>query len=50
MIETLLYYRVDPNLADKLEVGGNTPMHMAAEANMVDVMELFLNHNGDDTF
>ena len=42
MIETLLMYGADPNLPDNLEVGGNTPMHLAASANMVDCMDLFL--------
>ena len=42
MIETLLMYGADPNLPDNIEVGGNTPMHLASEANMVDVMEIFL--------
>ena len=42
MIETLLMYGADPNSPDNIEVGGNTAMHLAAKANMVDIMELFL--------
>lgn len=49
MIETLLQYHADPNLADNPEVGCNTPMHLATQNNMVEIMELFLQSGGDDT-
>ena len=47
MIHALLSRGADPNQADNEEIGGNTPMHKAVEKNMLDVVELFLEHSAD---
>ena len=38
MIETLLNYHADPNIAENEEIGLNSPMHLAVALNMLDVI------------
>ena len=47
IIEILLRYHAQPNLNDNETIGGNTPMHLATELNMKDVVDKFMNCGGD---
>ena len=49
MIQALLSRGADPNKQDNEEIGFNTPIHKAVEKNMLDVVELFLEHGADPT-
>ena len=49
MIETLLHYNANPNLCDNDDVGGNTPLHMAVERNMLSVVDLMAKYHADPT-
>ena len=47
IIEILLRYLAQPNILDNESIGGNTPLHLATELNMKDVVDKFLNCGGD---
>ena len=49
IIEVLLQYGADPNKQENYEVGKNTPMHLAAERNMIQVIDQFVGCGGDVT-
>ena len=49
MIEVLLQYGAQPNQQENLDVGKSTPMHLAAERNMIQVIDLFCGNGGDPT-
>ena len=42
-------YGADPNKQENDEIGLNTPMHMAAQRNMIQVIEKFIASGGDPT-
>lgn len=39
IIEVLLQYGADPNKQENNEVGKNSPMHLAAERNLIQVID-----------
>ena len=41
LVELLLQYNAEPNVKDNYEVGFNTPLHLAADLNLLNMMELF---------
>ena len=41
MIEILLRYGANPQIQENIDVGHNTPMHLAVERNMLECMQLF---------
>ena len=45
----LLQYGANPDIQEHEEVGKNTPMHMAVERNMLDVIDMFMQCGGDPT-
>ena len=45
----MLQYNANPNIQDNFDIGFNTPLHLAAEDNLVNIMELFLEKGGDPT-
>ena len=47
IIEILLEAQAQPNIADNENVGGNTPMHLATERNMINILDRFQNCGGD---
>ena len=49
MIQALLGEGANPNLADNDEVGRNTPLHLAVEKNLLDVVEMFVENGCDLT-
>ena len=49
LVDLLLKKGADPNTKDNLEVGHNTPLHLAADLNLINIMELFLEGGGDAT-
>ena len=52
MIEALLQYSGNKNIMDiqdNIEVGNNSPMHLATKLNMIDVVDMFLQCGSDPT-
>ena len=49
LIGLLLDYQAEPNVKDNFEIGFNTPLHIAADLNMINALELFLEKGGDAT-
>ena len=49
LVELLLQYQANPNIQDNHEVGFNTPLHLAADLNLIKIMEVFLEKGGDPT-
>lgn len=49
LIDILLRYGADPNAQELEEVGENSPMHLAAEKNLIEVIKEFMNNGGDPT-
>ena len=47
IIEILMKYGAQPNIQDALDLGGNTPLHMAAERDMKEAMKMFLTSGAD---
>ena len=42
-----MQYGAQPNIQDHEDIGGNTPMHIAAEKNMFKILDQFMNCGGD---
>ena len=49
IIDILLEAGANPNAHENEEIGNNTPMHNAAERNMIKVTEMFIDLGGDMT-
>lgn len=49
IIEILLQYGADPNKQENFEVGKSSPMHLAAERNMIQMIDQFIGCGGDVT-
>ncbi len=47
MIEVLLNFGGNPDIQDNIEIGANTPTHLATERNMLDVIEMMLKAHSD---
>ena len=47
IIEILLQYEAQPNIQDNIDLGGNTPLHLATEKNMKEAVFKLMNCGGD---
>ena len=47
IIEILLSYGAQPNAQDHVDLGGNTPLHLATEKNMKDAVMKIMSFGGD---
>ena len=47
IIEILLEAGAQPNAQDSMDIGGNSPLHLATELNMISAVKAFLTKGGD---
>ena len=47
IIDILLQHDANPNLAENVDVGGNTPLHEATLRNMIDVVQTFVRNGAE---